>query len=75
MGSDEGASKLLGRSREERNAMSKKDREGAILAAIRHYTNQAHHAEGDSGVQNYSRSEASLLLRLVAAFAARWATE
>lgn len=55
----------------QRNDMTKTERELAIFAAARHYTSQAHHPESEGGVSQYSRSEATMLLSLTSALAAR----
>ncbi len=55
----------------EREAMSKHERETALWATIRHYTHPAHHVDSDGSTSEFSRSEAKLILTLVAALFAR----
>ena len=50
--------------------MSKSEREEAILDALRHYTNQAHHGPSVGGEVNYSRADAQHILTLAASFVA-----
>lgn len=60
--------KALSRLAEGRNReMSKVEREEAAYAAVRHYTNLAHHAPGDGGETNYTRAEAEFILSATAA--------
>ena len=42
--------------------MTKPQREEAVYAAARHYTNLAHHARGDGGETSYTRAEAEFIL-------------
>ena len=53
-----------------RREMSKSEREGAMLAALRHYTHQAHHGRSAGGETDYSRADARHVLALAASFAA-----
>ena len=65
------AKPLLDSLASERSTMVKDQREAAILAVVRHYTHQAHHADSEGGITSYSRSEAKLVLTLTAALVAR----
>jgi len=65
------AGPLLSRLASARDEMEKDEREAALWGALRHYTHQAHHAEGEGGVSAYTRSEAQLILTLTASLAAR----
>lgn len=66
LGTTDGAFKALGSAP---RAMSKDERESAILAVLRHYTHLAHHSEIHGGGVTYSRAEAKLLLTLATACA------
>ncbi len=72
-GQEPWANKQLARlaNKDEREAMSKNERETALWATIRHYTHPAHHVDSDGGTQEYSRSEAELALTLAVALLAR----
>jgi len=61
------ATGILKRLREGATDMSKMERDSALYAVVRHYTHQAHHGEGEGGSRHYSRSEAQMILRMVAA--------
>jgi hypothetical protein len=61
--------KTLG-SREEREQMSKSDRQLAILAALHHYTHSSHHPGSDGGLVLYDRTDAKMALSMAAALAA-----
>ena len=50
--------------------MSKSERGGAMLAALRHYTHQAHHGRSEGGETEYSQADARHVLALTASFAA-----
>lgn len=50
--------------------MSKSEREGAMLDALRHYTHLAHHGPSEGGEVNYSRADAQHVLTLAASFVA-----
>ena len=52
----------------DRKDMTKDEREGAIWAALRHYTHQSNHSKSEGGERMYSRSDAKLILVLTAAF-------
>lgn len=65
------AGPLLTRLASVRDEMTKEEREAALWGALRHYTHQAHHAEGENGVSAYTRSEAQLILTLTASLVAR----
>ena len=62
-------------SSKDRREMSKSEREGAMLGALRHYTHQAHHGQGEGGEINYSRADAQHVLTLVASFVAHSRSE
>gem|GEM_PF-3456249 len=49
--------------------MTKEEREYAIFAALRHYTNLPHHGESEGGGVQFSRADASLALSLAALMA------
>ncbi|MXX89838.1 MAG: hypothetical protein F4213_17955 [Boseongicola sp. SB0677_bin_26] len=74
-----GGAKRPGRSPEQVPAkprdMSKSDREGAMLEALRRYTHQAHHGPSEGGEVNYSRADARHILTLTASFVAHARTE
>lgn len=57
-------------SRSTRVGMDKAAREAAVYAALRHYTNQAHHGPAEGGVAEYTRAEAHFVMTLTAAAAA-----
>lgn len=50
--------------KEQREVMTKEQRESVIYAAVRHYTHNAHHPGAVSGTDQFSRSEAKLALTL-----------
>lgn len=52
--------------REQREEMTKSEREEVILAAVRHYAHLAHHSESEGGVARCSHDEAFHLLSLTA---------
>jgi hypothetical protein len=66
----EWAGSLLKRLSDNRNSMSKHERESALWACLRHYTNQAHHTEDEGGEVGYARADATLILTLTASFVA-----
>lgn len=49
--------------------VDKQEREAAVYAVLRHYTNQAHHGPAEGGVSEYTQAEAHLVLSLTAAAA------
>ena len=53
-----------------RREMSKSERGGAMLAALRHYTHQVHHGRSEGGETDYSQADARHVLTLAASFAA-----
>jgi hypothetical protein len=65
-GKKDWAGPLLDRLATDRTSMSGGEREAALWAAVRHYAHVAHHGASDGGVLHYSRSEAQLVLTLVA---------
>lgn len=56
---------------ETRRTMTRSEREVALLAAARHFTHPAHHPDGESSADSYSRSEAELMLTITAALVGR----
>lgn len=58
-----------------RSGMSKSERERAVMATLRHYTNQAHHGQNEGGEIIYTRADAHHILTLVASFVAHSRTE
>ena len=56
----------------ERTKMSKTDRDLAVLAALRHVTHLAHHAQSEGGEDRYTRDDAWHVFSLTASFVARW---
>ena len=69
------AGPLLERLSSERREMSKSARAGAILSALRHYLNQAHHGHSAGGETSYSRADAQHILTLTASFVAHSRSE
>lgn len=47
--------------------MTSDEREKCIFAAIRHYTNLAHHSESEGGSPEYTRNDAQMILTMTAA--------
>lgn len=68
-GTKDWAKPLLDRFANNRLAMTQKEREEAIWAAVRHYAHLAHHGGSEGGVLHYSRAEAQLVLTMVATLA------
>ena len=64
------AAPSLDRLSSDRRDMSKHEREGAMLATLRHYTHQAHHIQSEGGEPSYSRADAQHILALAASFVA-----
>lgn len=60
----------LNRLNQDRNDMTKDEREAAIYAVLRHYTHQAHHSGSEGGETAYTRSEAKMILSQTSAFVA-----
>ena len=58
----------LDRLSSDRGRMSKREREMAMLGALRHYTHLAHHGESEGGEVSYSRADAQLILTMAASF-------
>ena len=58
--------RFLSRLANDRESMTREERERAMWSAVRHYTHQAHHAPGEGGVARYSRTEAQRVLVLAA---------
>jgi hypothetical protein len=56
--------------KDSREAMSKDDRERAILATAKHYAHLSAHSEAMGGTLDYSRSDAKFLLAILAVIAA-----
>lgn len=71
----EWAGEPLNRLGNDRNTMSKNEREAALWAVLRHYTHQAHHGSSEGGVPDYSRAEAQFVLSLTAASVAHAQSE
>lgn len=61
---------LLKRLANDRNNMTKTDREAALWGALRHYTHLAHHEDNEGSTSNHSRPEAQFVLTLAASFVA-----
>lgn len=61
---------LLNRLSNDRNSMTKDEREAALWGTLRHYTHQAHHSDSEGGFSNYTRADAQLILTLTSSFLA-----
>lgn len=60
------AAPFLDRLASDRTNMTADAREAALWAAVRHYAHLAHHGGSDGGVSHYTRSEAQLMLTMIA---------
>tara|TARA_B100000686_G_C16803732_1_gene988233 strand:+ start:8260 stop:8574 length:315 start_codon:yes stop_codon:yes gene_type:complete len=60
--------RAAGKESPSREDMGKEDRENAIWAALHHYTHQSNYSKSKGGENNYSRSDAKLILTLTVAF-------
>lgn len=69
-GDNDWAAPLLDRLANKRTDMTAAEREGALWAAVRHYSHPAHHSSSDGGVSIYSRAEAQLVLTIAASLIA-----
>lgn len=65
---------LLERLAKDRTSMTADERESALWAAVRHYTNLAHHGTSDGGHRHFSRADALLALRMTLSLVARGQT-